>query len=115
MAMNGIKLSLSFTGQEYVWCSCTAKLVLQSRSLTTFLGLSFWHWQCMGNIKKWALPLSESLCLAQRDFQINILARSRQLSMLSVLPGFTGHVPDALVTLYIPWTRVYSNYYLGKL
>ena len=45
----------------------------------------------MGYIKKWAGPLSESWCLAQRDLQINILARSQQLKMLSVLPDFASH------------------------
>ena len=37
-----------------------------------------------------------SWCLVQRDLQINILARSQQLGMLSVLSGFAGYVPDAL-------------------
>ena len=91
------------------------KVGFTEQILDYFSGPAFLAWQHMGNIKKWALPLSESWCLAQRDFQINILTRSRQLGMLSVLPGFTGHVPDASVTLYIPWTQVYSNYYLGKL
>ena len=86
------------------------KVGFTEQILDYFSGPAFLAWQRMGNIKKWALPLSESWCLAQCDFQINILTRSRQLGMLSVLPGFTGHVPDASVTLYIPWTRVYSNY-----
>ena len=50
----------------------------------------------MGNIKKWAGPMSERWCLAQRDLQMNILARSRQLGMLSVLPDFAS---QTLVTL----------------
>ena len=101
MAMNGINLPLSFTGQEYVWWQLYSKVGLTDEQIFEyFSGPAFLAWQRMGNIKKWAGPLSKSWCLSQRDLQINILARSRQLGMLSVLPGFAGHVPDALVTLY---------------
>ena len=90
MAMNGINLPLSFTGQEYVWWQLYRKVGLTEQTFDYFSGLVFLAWQRMGNIKKWAGPLSESWCLAQRDLQSNILARSQQLDMLSVLPDFAS-------------------------
>ena len=101
MAMNGINLPLSFTGQEYVWWQLYRKVGLTDDQIFDyFSGPAFLAWQRMGNIKKWGGPLSQSWYLAQRDLQIKILARSRQLGMISVLPGFAGHVPDALVAIY---------------
>ena len=91
MAMNGVNLPLSFIGQEYVWWQLYHKVGLTEQIFDYFSGPVFLAWQRMGYIKKWTGPLSESWCLAQRDLQINILARSRQLGMLSVLPDFASH------------------------
>ena len=63
----------------------------------------------MGYINKWTGPLSESWCLAQCDLQINILARSQQLKMLSVLPDFAS---QTLVTLYPNLNNTYTKDYL---
>ena len=100
IAMSGINLPLSFAGQECVWWQLYPKVGLTEQIFDYISGPVFLAWQCMGNIKKLAGPLSESWCLAQCDLQINILARSRQLGVLSVLPGFVSHATDALVTLY---------------
>ena len=96
MAMNGINLPLSFTGQEYVWWQLYRKVRSTEQIFDYLSGPVFLAWQRMGYINKWTGPLSESWCLAQCDLQINILTRSQQLKMLSVLPDFASH---ALVTL----------------
>ena len=77
MAMNGINLPLSFTGQEYVRWQLYHKVGLTEQIFDYFTGPVFVAGQRMGNIKKWAGPLSESWCLAQCDLQMNILTRSQ--------------------------------------
>lgn len=54
----------------------------------------------MGNINKWGGPLPASWIEGQLALQHHILPRMRSLGMIPVLPGFAGHVPSALVTLF---------------
>ena len=107
MAMNGINLPLSFTRQEYVWWQLYRKVGLTEQTFDYFSGPVFVAGQRMGNIKKWAGSLSESWCLAQCDLQMNILARSRQLEMLSVLPDFASHALVTLGNFNVTYTKDY--------
>jgi alpha-N-acetylglucosaminidase len=54
----------------------------------------------MGNIKGWAGPLSLDFMKAQSLLQQQILAQMRAFGMTPVLPGFAGHVPDALLRVF---------------
>ena len=101
MAMNGINLPLSFTGQEYVWQKFYSSLGLSDKEIKEyFSGPAFLAWQRMGNVKGWGGPLDNGWIEEQRVLQKQILARARQLGLTSVLPGFSGHVPAAIKRLY---------------
>lgn len=54
----------------------------------------------MGNIHGWGGPLPDSWKEKQLALQHQILKRMRSLGMIPVLPGFAGHVPEALGKLY---------------
>eukprot|EP01116_Phalansterium_solitarium_P003016 TRINITY_DN1344_c0_g1_i1.p1 TRINITY_DN1344_c0_g1~~TRINITY_DN1344_c0_g1_i1.p1 ORF type:complete len:903 (-),score=-53.28 TRINITY_DN1344_c0_g1_i1:721-3429(-) len=100
MALNGINMPLSFVGQEYIWAKVYKQLGLTEDELQEwFTGPAFLPWQRMGNVRKWAGPLSASWRQAQADLNILIINRQREFGMLSVLPAFSGHVPPALSRL----------------
>ena len=101
MALNGINLPLSFTGQEYVWLKFYRSVGLSDQDILDFFsGPAFLAWQRMGNIRKWGGPLDLQWVESQRDLQKKILQRSREYGMANVLPGFAGHVPSKLVPMY---------------
>lgn len=125
MAMLGITLPLAFTGQEYVWRAFYLSLGLTDADLNAFFSSpAFLAWQRMGNIKgAWGPgPLPLSFINGQAALQQQILARMTQLGMHPVLPGFAGHVPDALQRIYpnASFTRTsdwagFDNQYSGVL
>ena len=97
MALNGINMPLSFTGQEYVWKKFYLSVGLNETEVNSdFSGPAFLAWQRMGNIKGWGGPLDDSWVIAQRDLQLQILNKTREFGMINILPGFAGHVPNAL-------------------
>ena len=101
MAMNGINMPLAFTGQEYVWYKFYRSINVSDEDiLNYFSGPAFLAWQRMGNIRKWGGPLDMQWIVDQATLQVNILDRAHDFGMWAVLPGFAGHVPEALVTLY---------------
>ncbi|GAV06611.1 hypothetical protein RvY_16572-2 [Ramazzottius varieornatus] len=64
----------------------------------------------MGNIRRWAGPLSNNWLRGQLDLQHKILARMTSLGMMPILPGFGGIVPEALIRIYpqLNYSRVES-------
>lgn len=101
MAMNGLNLILSFTGQEYIWQKFYTFLGVNNSAIKSFFsGPAFLAWQRMGNIKAWGGPLDDGWIESQADLQRQIMARIREFGMINVLPGFAGHVPAALKDLY---------------
>eukprot|EP01133_Synstelium_polycarpum_P016886 gene16886-20079_t len=97
MALNGYNMPLAFIGQEYVWLEVYESLGLKESDVLAWLtGAAFLPWQRMGNVNSWASPLTMAFVTAQRDLQVQILARMRTLGMRAVLPGFAGHVPTTL-------------------
>lgn len=50
----------------------------------------------MGNLKKWAGPLSDSWHKSRMKLQQKILSRMVSLGMTPVLSAFAGHVPDEM-------------------
>ena len=108
MAMNGLNLILSFTGQEYVWQKFYTSLGLTDVEIKDyFSGSAFLAWQRMGNMKRWGGPLDDGWIDLQAELQKNITASIRQFGMTNVLPGFAGHVPAGI-------KRVYPNANLTK-
>ena len=101
MAMNGLNLILSFTGQEYVWQKFYSSLGLTETEMKAFFsGAAFLAWQRMGNIQKWGGPLDDGWIASQGEMQKKIVASIRQFGMINVLPGFAGHVPAGLARIY---------------
>lgn len=101
MALNGINMPLSFTGQEYIWKKFYLSVGLNESDINAyFSGPAFLAWQRMGNIKGWGGPLDDSWIISQRDLQLQILSKTREFGMMNVLPGFAGHVPSTLKDLY---------------
>ena len=97
MALNGLNLILSFTGQEYLWQKFYSFLELNDSDIKAFFsGPAFLAWQRMGNIHGWGGPLDNGWIDSQASLQKQILARTREFGMINVLPGFPGHVPHAL-------------------
>ena len=119
MAMNGLNLILSFTGQEYVWQKFYRQLGVNDSAIKSFFsGPAFLAWQRMGNIQGWGGPLDDGWIQSQANLQKQIVTRIRQFGMINVLPGFAGHVPAALKDLYPnasfsrsrDWNRFNSTY-----
>ena len=101
MALNGLNLILSFTGQEYIWRELYSSIGVTDDELQQyFSGAAFLAWQRMGNIKGWSSPLDNEWIDAQAQLQKQILNATREFGMVNVLPGFAGHVPDAIARIY---------------
>ncbi len=101
MAMNGLNLILSFTGQEFVWKIFYSTLGLTDDEIDKFFsGPAFLAWQRMGNIRGWAGPLDDGWLSSQAILQKKIINQIRMFGMMNVLPGFAGHVPEGLKRIY---------------
>jgi len=97
MALNGINMPLSVTGQEAVWQAVCRKLGLDAKQIEAFLaGPPYLPFGWMGCLDGWGGPLPESWIGKHEALQKRILARQRRLGMTPVLQGFTGHVPPAI-------------------
>ena len=115
MALQGINLPLAFTGQEAVQWDFFSSLGVNDTNLAGyFAGPAFLAWQRMGNIKGWGGPLDKDWRDGQLAMQMQILARMRELGMMPVLPGFSGHVPSGLKDVYssanFSITRAWGNF-----
>lgn len=109
MAMNGINLPLAFTGQEAIFQKVYLKMGFTHQDLDAhFGGPGFLAWARMGNIDGWGGPLPQTWIDNQLALQHKILTRMRSLGMIPVLPGFAGHVPQAI-------TRVFPNASVSRL
>ncbi len=101
MAMNGLNLILSFTGQEFAWKTFYSALGLTDDEMNSYYsGPAFLAWQRMGNIHGWAGPLDDSWTSEQAILQKQIVDQIRMFGMINVLPGFAGHVPEGLKRIY---------------
>ncbi|NQT14203.1 MAG: alpha-N-acetylglucosaminidase N-terminal domain-containing protein, partial [Planctomycetes bacterium] len=97
MALHGINMPLSVTGQEAVWHKVYSDLGLSDEEIHAFLvGPGYLPFGWMGCIDGWGGPLPESWIESHRELQKKIVARERELGMTPVLQGFTGHVPAAM-------------------
>jgi alpha-N-acetylglucosaminidase len=121
MAMNGINLPLSVTGQEAVWQGVYRGLGLADSDLESFfVGPAYLPFGWMGCIDGWAGPLPQTWIDERRGLEQKIVARERDLGMRPVLQGFTGHVapavmkkfPDARVRPLPKWCEFPPTYVL---
>ncbi|KAG0483644.1 hypothetical protein HPP92_011728 [Vanilla planifolia] len=94
MALQGINLALSFTGQEAIWQKVFKDFNIRNEDLVNFFGgPAFLAWSRMGNLHAWGGPLSQSWLDQQLSLQKLIVSRMIQLGMTPVLPAFSGNVP----------------------
>ncbi|ETV89522.1 hypothetical protein H257_00774 [Aphanomyces astaci] len=103
MALNGINMPLAFTGQEKVWQSTFMKFNVSDAGLDKFFaGAAFLAWGRMGNLRgSWVKgPLPQQFIDDQFDLQVKILDRMREYGMIPALPGFAGHIPQEIATIY---------------
>ena len=101
MALNGVNLPLSITGQESIWYQIWTEMGLSDEEVRSyFTGPAHLPWHRMQNIDRWGGPLPQSWLDGQMELQKRIVARERELNMRPVLPAFAGHVPRELARLY---------------
>ena len=101
MALNGINMPLAITGQEAVWYNVWTRMGMTDEEVRGyFTGPVYLPWHRMANIDGWCGPLPKEWLDGQTVLQQQILARERALNMRPVLPGFAGHVPGKLRTLF---------------
>ncbi|MEO2061912.1 MAG: alpha-N-acetylglucosaminidase [Christiangramia sp.] len=96
MALNGINMPLSITGQNTIHREVYKDLGLTDKDLEGFFsGPAYFSWFWMGNLDAWGGPLPLSWIESHEVLQKKILERQRGLGMTPILPAFTGHVPPA--------------------
>lgn len=96
MALHGINMPLAITGEEYVWNEVYKEMGFTDKELEGFFcGPAYFSWFWMGNLDGWGGPLPQSWMNRQKELQLKILQRERELGMKPVLSAFTGHVPAA--------------------
>ncbi len=101
MALNGVNMPLSVTGQEAVWQAVCKRLGMRDEEITEFLaGPPYLPFQWMGCLDGWGGPLPASWIGEHEALGKKILDRQRELGMTPVQQGFTGHVPQAVERLY---------------
>lgn len=97
MALNGVNMPLSITGQEAVWLKVWKEMGMNEADiLNYFAGPAHLPWQRMGNIDKYDGPLTIEWIEAQAELQKQIVAREREFGMTPVLGAFAGHVPEQI-------------------
>ncbi|XP_045122786.1 alpha-N-acetylglucosaminidase-like isoform X2 [Portunus trituberculatus] len=101
MALMGINLALALNGEEAIWREVYRDLGLTEKELEEhFAGYAFLAWGRMGNLERWGGPLSIYWQEEKLKLQKRIVARMRELGMLTVLPGFSGHVPKGILRVF---------------
>jgi alpha-N-acetylglucosaminidase len=103
LALWGVNLPLAAVGQEALWLELYTSLGLSQDAVLRefFSGPAFLPWNRMGNIQRsWDAPLSMDWIMSQEALQLKILRRMREFGMQPILPGFAGHVPAALASLF---------------
>ena len=94
MALNGINMPLSVTGQEAIWQAVGKRLGLDDKQIAAFLaGPPYLPFGWMGCLDGWGGPIGQDWIDRHEALQKRIVARQRELGMMPVLQGFTGHVP----------------------
>jgi alpha-N-acetylglucosaminidase len=97
MALHGINMPLSVTGQEAVWQAVYRRLGLTEQEIGQFfVGPAYLPFGWMGCMDGFGGPLTQAWIDRHAELEKKIVARQRQLGMKPVLQGFTGHVPAGL-------------------
>lgn len=91
----------AFIGQEFVTYNFFTGLGIPSDAVLQWMsGPAFLPWFRMNNFRSWLGPLTPDWIKQQYILQIKVLAAMRELGMKVVLPGWAGHVPEAIRTVF---------------
>lgn len=94
MALHGINLSLSITGNEVVWLNLLKTVGYSDSEINDFIaGPAYMAWWQMNNLEGWGGPNSDEWYKNQETLQKKILSRMQELGIEPVMPGFAGMVP----------------------
>lgn len=101
MALNGVNMALANTGAESVWMDVWQEFGLSEEQIREyFTGPAFLAWHRMTNIDKWDGPLPMEWIEGQCELQKKIVERENSLGISPILSAFTGHVPEALKSVF---------------
>lgn len=103
MYMKGINIALAFTGQEAIFLETMKEDIKLDEELIInkyFTGPAFLAWQRMGNLRKWASPLTKNWINEQLILGKKIVKRMRELGIKTILPTFNGFVPKEMKLKY---------------
>lgn len=101
MALNGVNMPLSLTGQEAVWQEVWREFGMSDDEIRAyFSGPAHLPWHRMANLDGFGGPLPQAWIDGQKELQKRIVARERELGMKPVLPAFAGHVPRQIAERY---------------
>jgi alpha-N-acetylglucosaminidase len=101
MALHGITMPLAITGQEAVWYEVWRDYGLTDEEIRGyFSGPAHLPWHRMANLDGFGGPLPMSWIEGQKELQMRILERERELDMTPVLPAFAGHVPARFADMH---------------
>lgn len=101
MALNGINMPFSLTGQESVWMEVWKEFgMTEDRIRAYFSGPAHLPWHRMANLDGFQGPLPYSWMEDQKEMELKIIGRERELGMTPVLPAFAGHVPEDIKDMY---------------
>ncbi len=101
MALNGINMPLAITGQESVWYKVWKDFGLSDQQIREFFtGPAHLPFNRMSVLDRWGGPLPHSYMDHQLELQKRILERERIMGMTPILQAFSGHVPEALNSIF---------------
>ncbi len=106
MALGGVNLALSLTGQEAVIRETLLQIGMAERNVEMYMpGVVYYAWFFMGNLSAFGQrPPGQWYC-DRIELAGKIHARMAELGITPVLPGFYGIVPEALKKSY-PSARI---------
>ncbi|MDR3094654.1 MAG: alpha-N-acetylglucosaminidase [Bacteroidales bacterium] len=121
MAMYGVNVPLSVTGQEGVWLNVGKRYGLTEEQMQDFfVGPAYLPFGWMGCIDRWAGPLRKTWIDEHVELEKKILDRERAFGMTPILQGFTGHVPrkltevrsDVKLVELTPWAEFEPTFFV---
>lgn len=97
MALGGVNLALSLTGQEAVIRETLLGLGMDAEDVDAYMpGAVYYAWFFMGNMSSFGQRLPEQWYKDRIELARKIHTRMEELGIMPVLPGFYGLVPETL-------------------
>jgi len=97
LAMQGYNMPLAATGMEGIWYNTLLRFGFTDIEARSFLSApAHLPWQLMQNIEGANGPLPKSWIVSHIELGQKIIHRERELGMVPIQQGFSGHVPHLL-------------------